>query len=381
MKIILIISLLLTLFGSARAQTSYDKSRLQQYYQNQEYEQAIAYLKTIQPPHDEAFLFDLGYSNYANSNYAEATKIFQQLYNRDPLLPTPQIYLALMARENRKTDSALFYYRNLTRLLPNNYRYWQSAAQLFDRKRQMDSALIYAQKAVELNPTSGSVVFDLADYLGTVKRNKEKEVLIDKFLSRDSGYKPIIGQKVEACFDTQQYEQAIKWGKRYKLLEGRYPKTYEQLLYSYLNNAMPDSVVNLYGWLNEQGLKTESAAYGAALAYTALKKYALSDSLLDECIKFNIQELATTYYSAKADNSIALKNYSRAASYYDTSYYIFHNPQDLFQAGRVYDANQNNRAKATSYYKRYLQAQPKPKTNNQESIHEYVTEYLKSQKK
>lgn len=366
------------------AQDLYDPLQVLTFCKNQDYEQALRYLNAVPAPEQEQYLFDLGYVHYMNDQFTEARSAFTRLYQKNPQLPAPQAYLARLSNMKGDHDSALFYYKNLTQLLPEQYKYWHYAATVWARLKQPDSALAYIRKSYALRPQAGKVAYDYATYLNNAKQKKEAEAIVDRFLLSDTSYLPIIGKKVDLCFSTGRYNEAINWGERMRAcdpLPADHWGSYINLLYSYLNLKQPDSVLSVYSWLELEGIGGESAAYGAALAHAMKKNYATSDSLLTECIAFNIQEMAATYLRAKADNALAVKNYNKAVALYDTSYYIFKEPLDLFQAGRVFDSQLQNRSRATGYYKRFLRARPVPKTDEEENITGYIKAFLNPPKK
>ncbi|MBO9619446.1 MAG: hypothetical protein J7539_10465 [Niabella sp.] len=385
MKALYISSLLITkLFGTfcfSWGQAGYNRAKLDEYYQNQDYEQALAYLQSIVPADTNEYLFDLGYVTYMNGHAKEARAIFTTLYHKDSSSCAPQIYLALLFEQNRIYDSALFYYQNLTRLLPKNYKYWQAGARQWARLNYTDSAVAYAQKSYQLNPASGSVVYDLATYLKIQKRKAEAEQLVDVFLKQDTTYDPVIGQKVAFCFTAKRYPEAIRWGKLYQRREADFPTPYVNLLYSYLNVNDPDGAISLYKWMELKNMIAESIAYGAALAYAAKKNYKTSDSLLSVCLKLNIQEPAVTYLRAKGANATSMKNYKQAATYYDTAYYMFHDPVDLYLAGNIFDKYLRDTAKATIYYRKFQFACTTPKSPDEVSISQYIKEFLSTRKR
>ncbi|MCF3109701.1 hypothetical protein LL912_13050 [Niabella sp. CC-SYL272] len=368
----------------AGAQNSYDPLKVLGFCKDQDYDQALLYLNAVPAPENEQYLFDLGYVHYLSDHAPEAKAAFLKLYEKNPNLQSPQLYLARLYDQAGAEQTALLHYKNLVALDPGNYKYWHFASGEWLKLKQPDSALAYIRKSYTLKPTAGRVVYELCTLLDNVKQKQEAEQVADRFLQSDTSYFPVMGKKVELCFDAGRYHEAITWGERLRIRNVApisLSNAYIHLLYSYLNVKQPDSALSVYNWLQLQHANNESATYGAALAHAMKKNYTISDSLLTECIAFNIQEMAATYLTAKAANAIAVKDYNRAIALYDTSYYIFKNPLDLFQAGRIFDHYLKSRERATGYYKRYLRQQPQPTTNEEENISRYIREFLNPQKK
>ncbi|ANH82595.1 hypothetical protein A8C56_17885 [Niabella ginsenosidivorans] len=90
--------------------------------------------------------------------------------------------------------------------------------------------------------------------------------------------------------------------------------------------------------------------------------------------------MATTYLRAKGSNAEAVKNYKAAIALYDTSYYIFRDPLDLFLSGREYDLHLKNCARATSYYRKFLTVRPEPLNPDETRITRYIKEFLAPEK-
>lgn len=368
----------------AGAQSGYDPLKVLAFCRNQDYEQALRYLNAIPDPENEQYLFDLGYVYYMNDHAGEAQSAFLKLHQKNPKLQSPQVYLAMLYDQAGDEYAALQHYKNLIALDSANFKYWHYAAGEWSKLKQPDSAIFYIRKSYTLNPTAGRVVYDLCTYLDNARQKKEAEQLVDRFLGSDTSYFPLMGKKVDLCFSAGRYAEAITWGERLRTRNAapvNLSAPYIHLLYSYLNLKQPDSVLSIYNWLQLQGVNGESATYGAALAYAMKKNYIISDSLLTECISYNIQEMAATYFRAKADNAVAVKNYSQAIAQYDTSFYIFKNPVDLFQAGRISDNYLKNRMQATGYYKKFLRSRPTPKTDDEAAITRYIKDFLNPQKK
>ncbi|ULT43382.1 hypothetical protein KRR40_08015 [Niabella defluvii] len=80
-----------------------------------------------------------------------------------------------------------------------------------------------------------------------------------------------------------------------------------------------------------------------------------SNLLLDECLQQNLLPQAKAYFRGKADNYEKIKDFKKAITFYDTSYFIFQDPYDLYYKARVYDANLNNKQQALFFTKDLLQ--------------------------
>ncbi|MCH5600713.1 tetratricopeptide repeat protein [Niabella ginsengisoli] len=198
-------------------------------------------------------------------------------------------------------------------------------------------------------------------------------------MQKDSSSVAVINKKISIRYKEKDYKAVIFWGEKL-LRDSVQPLSavgpYIHLAYSYLNTNKIEKSLNLCNWMNENNLSSETITYCQALCYSRQQNYTKSNELLNECIDLNIQKEAQIYFRAKADNYALMKNYTTAVREMDTSYYIFHDPIDLYLAGKVYD-DQNNKAKASVYYKKYLSENKKPASPLEVKLENYMKEYLK----
>ena len=364
----------------ALAQQPYDRSPLTIFYQNQEYEQAINYLKSL-PAGKETLQYkaDLGYAYFMDENFTASRAEYSGIYQQQPTHKQANIYLAQLFDMMMEADSALFYYRHLTQLQPDNYRYWQNAARLFTQLKDLDSALVYIKKSNAINPRAGKVLVQYVNLLIQVKRPAPIDTLLNQFLSRDSSNKDVIAKRMDYSFNKPKpdYRTVIFWGERLLKDSADVVLPYVNLAYSYLNTDSVDKSIALCEWMLLNGKGGEQFLYCAALGYARKKNYTRSNELLDECIALNIQKEAVRYLNAKSDNYEEMKQYQMAVNYHDTAYYIFHSPFDLYYAGRLNDKYLKNKTKATAYYKQFMDKRRPSRNEGEERVVDYIKDYLK----
>lgn len=363
---------------SSFGQNSYDRNQLSLFYQNQEFDKAINYLQANSPVQDNSqYNADLGYAFFMDDQLELSKKEFEAVYQQQPENRQANLYLAQLFSLKKMPDSALFYYRNLTRLQPENYRFWQRSAQLFNELNEFDSSLIYIEKAYTINPGSGRVTVQYTDQLIRHKQNDKAEILLNNFLVNDSSNQDVMIKRIDLSFKKPDYSTAIFWGERLLNDSADVVMPYVNLAYSYLNTDSLNKCIAISEWLMDNNKATQSVLYCAALAYSKKREYKKSNELLDACLALSIQKDAIGYFNAKSDNFEAMKQYQKAISYYDTSYYFFQSPPDLYYKGRIYDKYLRNKAKAKLYYQRFIDKRKNPRNSGEVKVFDYIREYLK----
>jgi len=377
--VILLFSLLIKTGITAQNSSETDRSKLLQFYQNEDYTGAINWLLSNSTGIKDRIQYnnDLGYSFIMDDRPDEALELFKQTYQLQPSNVMASLYLARIYTSRKEPDSALFYYKNLLFYQPLNYRFWQKAGSIFYEKNTLDSAVYYFKKAYAFNPHSGPVTIQLADAWIKQKQMPLADSLLRIFLANDSSVKEVIAKRIDISYKLADYATVIKWGEKLWSDSVDLMLPYINLAWSYLTVDSIGKCISLAEWLMGQNKNSQSLNYCAALAYAKKKEYEKSNTLLDECLKQSIQDDAILYFNAKSDNYEELKKYKEAMLYYDTSYYIFQSPLDLYYKGRLYDKYFNNRAKASFYYKQFIDKRKNPRNSGEKRVFDYINAYLK----
>jgi|GEM_PF-778696 len=362
---------------SCISQQSYDRTRLTDFFQSDDYESAVNWLNSLNDlAGNLIYQSDLAYALYMNGSYEQAKTAFFPVIASEPGNLKANLYLARANEGLERPDSALFYYLQLTRLMPRNYRYWQKSTQLYTDMAAYDSALQCVHAGYGFNPGSPALAVQYANALVRLKKADRADSLISAFLLRDTTSKEVIAKKIDLVSKKPDHKQVIFWGE--KLLRDSADLTvpFVSLAYSYLNSDSIDRSIYVCEWLISKNKAISPVLYCAALAYAKKKDFITSNEYLDKCLGLSIQKEATQYFNAKSDNYEEMKQYKTAANYHDTSYYIFQTPLDLYYAGRLYDKYLNNPSKAAAYYKQFLAKRKRPATADEMRIFEYINAYL-----
>jgi tetratricopeptide (TPR) repeat protein len=372
----IIVNLFFTLHLSA--QTGYDRNKLIAFYQDQEYGRAIEYLLPFDAtaPDRVQFYNDLGYSYFMNEQPDEALRAFMTVYQLQPSNTLANLYAAQIWAGRKEADSTLFYYKNLIGYQPSNYRFWQKAGQVFNTRGNYDSARSYYQHGYQLNPRSASLVVQYCDVLLRLRDLKRADTILQRFLAIDSTNREVIAKRIDLSFRQDRHAMVIYWGEKLWKDSADVSAPYIHLAFSYLAVDSLDKCISISEWMMLMNKANQALVYCASQAYAKKKNFARSNELLDDCLKMTVQAEAVRYLNAKSDNYEAMKQYNQAVAYYDTSYYIFKTPADLYYAGRLYDKYLNNKVKARQYYQQFLDKAKAPKNSGEKIVFDYVKEYL-----
>ncbi|WP_114792052.1 hypothetical protein U0035_09380 [Niabella yanshanensis] len=367
--------LFLCCYFSSFSMTSNDS--LQYFLQIRDYDNAIEWLLAHEPEgYSRNHYLTLGYCYYMNNQERQALQPYQKVYDQESHELQANLYLGLINQQIREYGRALLFFRNLTILYPSNYKYWLYTASVFQSLQFSDSSFFYSEKAYIINPKASDAALRYCHALLLSQKRNEAIKVINDFLKSDSTKPEIISQKINFSDYDKKHKEVIFWGERLLRDSVKSARPLTSLAYAYLNTEQPDKCLELYKWMEKESIGNESLTYCASQAYAQRKDYVASNRLLDECLAQNIMRPAITYFRSKADNYENVKQYKKAIAQYDSSYYIFHSPFDLYYKGRVYDIFLNDKKQASVFYKKFLAEKQKPETPLEEKLFHYIGEYL-----
>jgi tetratricopeptide (TPR) repeat protein len=350
----------------------YDRVAVLNYIQNQEYDDAIAYLAPILKADsgNSALLGYAGYAYFETEDYRGAGACYRHLLELDSNNIPALHYLLLISMNDHPAES-MDYARRLVQLQKGRPQWWRMQAELFARISQRDSALLYYNRAYAMAPNDVRTIAGLADLLMENKDFDRVDSVIDAALDRDSLNPTLNKLAVRAAYLSKQYPRAVVPGERLVRLEELSSQALTSLALSYYElKAYPDCI-RVCEHMIDLGLTQESVFYYESRAWTKLGQYRTSDSLLQIALKMAIEPTAEWYYFDLAANHEALKEYREAVANYDTAYYLFRDPTVLYTCGRICETEVHDLARARRYYLRYL-AVAQPKTAAEREAVEYV---------
>jgi len=198
------------------AKTSlYDRVAVLNYIQNQEYEEAIAYLGPILQADsgNSGLLGYAGYAYYMNEDYRSSGACYRRLLGIDSNNIPALHYLLLMDMSDHPAD-ALGYASRLVRLQYDRASWWRMSGELLARMNQRDSAMICYDQAYALAPRDVRTIAGLADLLMGSKAFDRVDTMLNAAMALDSLNPTLNKLTVRSAYLSQHYARAIDPGER-----------------------------------------------------------------------------------------------------------------------------------------------------------------------
>jgi tetratricopeptide (TPR) repeat protein len=350
----------------------YDRVTVLNYLQNQEFDEAIAYLAPILQADsgNTGLLGYAGYAYYMNDEPNAAAACYGRLLRIDSN-NIPALHYLLLIDMNDRPVEAMTYGSRLLQLEYTRAVWWRIMGELCARTNQRDSAMICYDQAYALAPGDVRTIAGLADLLLGTKAYDRVDSMLAMAAVRDSMNVTVQKLQVRSAYLSSQYAQAIVPGER--LVRSGEPAvqalTWLALSYYYLKQY-PDCI-RVCEHMLDLGLTQEAVFYYEARAQAKLHQYRVSDSLLTIARGMAISPTAEWYFDDLGNNHESMKEYASAVANYDSSYYLFKDPLLLYSCGRICETELHDMARARRYYVRYL-AVAKPKTEEEKKALAYV---------
>lgn len=350
-----------------------DKSRVMDFFQNQEFAEAIDYLSpSIQADSGNINLLGwAGYAYYMSDKTREAGDCFRRVVAVDSTNLSALHYLVLLELGEAGGGLALKYAQRLLVLQPKRALWWRTAGDCWRRRNQSDSALLYFDSAYALAPGDGKTVAGLADVLIDKKQNARADTLLDYALINDSLNVTLLKLRLRSAYQERDFAAVLLPGERLVRLEDPSVVSLTWLALSYYELKQYGDCIRICEHMLDMGLQLESVYYYEARAFAKRKEYPRSNELLTIALSKAISNTAEWYFDARGDNDEALKDYKSALANNDSAYYLFKDPITLYNCGRLCETGLHNVRMAGQYYRRYLAA-AHPKSEPEKKADAYV---------
>ncbi|HUB59611.1 MAG TPA: hypothetical protein VL978_02850 [Puia sp.] len=350
----------------------YDRVAVLNYLQNQEYDEAVAYLAPIlrADSGNASLLGYAGFAYYMTEDYRSSGACYRRVLALDPN-NIPALHYLLLMSVNEHPAEAMTYAGRLVELQKGKGAWWRMMGELYGRMNQRDSALAYYRRAYALGPGDVRTIAGLADLLIESKDFAAVDTMVDAAMQQDSLNPTLNKLAVRAAYLSQRYERAIEPGERLVRADEPSVQALTWLALSYYElKAFPDCI-RVCEHMLDLGLTEEAVYYYESRAWTKVGEYRRSDSLLQIALKMAISPTAEWYYFDLAANHESLHEHREAVANYDTAYYLFRDPTVLYTCGRICETEIHDLARARRYYLRYL-AVAKPKTKEEREAVAYI---------
>lgn len=366
-KLLLFIFLLISAqFSNAQSKSTLDKDKVLDYFQNQQYAEAAAYLQGIYKENSTSpkELNQLAYAYLMAGKLPEAEKNYLKLYSQKPNDPALLLNLANINTRRGNTDKAKGYLQEILKTDSTNFNAIKQMAFLSKEDRDTSARINYLKKANVLNPTDADVVSDLSELYFKQNAFQKAEEILEPALNADSSNLQLLKLRMPINIASKKYKEAVQTGETLLSYGDSSSFVLNNLAKSHFLLLQYQPALNYYLKINKDTEDQEMLFYNISLSYRGIKDYKNAVLYLQKTIKEAISPKTASYYGLLGDSFENINKNEEANTVYKRGLLFENNGNLYYNIALLYETKLNDKKNAISYYNQYLktidpQAQPK----------------------
>jgi tetratricopeptide (TPR) repeat protein len=172
-----LISFMLIQYSFVEA-AEYNRAIVAQYLEEQSYHSLLELVENIpNEEHDNYLLNAAGYAAFQSALYDQSAAYYYRSVQKDSSNVQANLYLGVIKKQQKKFQEALFYYKRLLGIRPNQARFLKNVADCYAGLKNDDSQTVYLTKAYSVAPKDLNIAYSFAEALYTQK-NIQKPTLL-----------------------------------------------------------------------------------------------------------------------------------------------------------------------------------------------------------
>lgn len=347
--------------------TKANDALLLEYYQDQRFDDALAYLKKTypEPVAESKTLARLAYTSQMAGKLADAEVYYKRIYENDSTNIALLYSLGNINLRRGNNIRSLFYFKKILQQDTANLNVYKQLATLSYNMGDLTADITYLQKANKLNPVDPDVAADLATVYITQKVYPRADTVISMALAADSTNLLLVHQKALIDYRLEKYPQTIKLCQQLTLGGAGASDVINMLGGSYFMIKRYKDCLSTFETLEQNKTATETSYYYMAMSHKELGEQEEAILYLNKAIKEAISSNVDSYYSEMGDSYDKLHQLKKAVNAYQKSLLYDNKPViTYYLLANLYDSELRNKTNAIKYYKKYIKVNPPRKQNS-----------------
>lgn len=323
------------------------------YYQNQRFAEAAAYLKSVytEPVNDMRALSRLAYTSQMAGKLSGAEVYYQRILNTDSTNTGILYNLAALNQRRGNNSKAEVYYKKILLKDTTNFQVYKQLATISHNKADIISKLVCLQKANKIDSVDFDVASDLSDLYVTLKQLPQAEKVLNIAIAADPENVVLLQSLLKLTYAQKKWIQVIKTGEQLLALGDDTQRL--KLGMAYYNTK--NYICGLETLLPiPEDNQNESSSYFIAVCYKQLKDQKTAIIYFKKAIVLSISETTDTYYNEMADSYQMLEQYKTAEAMFKKGLLYDQKPMTYYAMATLYDSKLKQPKNALLYYKKYL---------------------------
>ena len=347
-------------FCYGQNQQKHNDATLLDYYQAHRYTDAFNYLQSTynQPVDDVKINSLLAYTAQMSGRLPQAESYYLRILQHDSTNITVLYNLGNLNIRRGNNRQAEYYYKKILSADSTNFNVYRQLSTLAKNNGDIAAAIIYLQRANQINPVDADVAYDLADYYLALNQPNAADAAVSTALQADTGNLLLVLAKAKICYQLDKADETVALCKTLVDAGDLSYKVISMLAISHFALKQYPECITVFSTLSNTDTHTEASWYYTAMSYKALKNYKEAIKAFNHALEKAISPSTDSYYAEKADvyekrgmPKTAAANYLKALEYNQR-------PITLYLLATLYDDKIKANTNALRYYKRYLATRP-----------------------
>lgn len=360
-KNILFLLFLLPLALQAQKKSIPDPAKLTEYYENQQYTDAVNYLKDFykEDVKEVKIWRQLAYSYLMAGDLSNANKIYINLYALEPKNTALLYNLATVNLKRGNFEKAREYYKAILSIDSVNFSASKQLALLSQkdldyRAVNQDNQLKYLIQANKLDSADADIAFMLSEAYFKFNNFKKADEVLKPAIQADSANLHLLKIKLPVAKALKQYPEAIQTGLKLLSSGDSSAFTLNHLANSYFD--LLDYKNALYYFLKIKGddINNEQLTYSIALCYRGLKDAKNGVKFFNKTINESISPKTASYYGLLGEAYESNHQNDEALAAYKRGLLFENNGSLYYNIALLYENKLNDKKNAINNYNLYL---------------------------
>lgn len=356
-QIIFIFFALFSLSAVSQTAGKPDREKLLELYQSQRYLDAAQYLQQVYPQGTDNIkeLSEIAYANLMANRLPEAESHYLKILETDSANTAVLMNLANINAKRMNNEKAMGFYGNVLKLDSTNFIVYKRMAALVGGDiRQTVKKIRLLEKANQLNPSDGEVVFDLSELYFKLMQFSKAEKILDTALRIDTANIQLWKMVMPVSMGLKKYEDAIVAGQKAFALGDTSVFVLNNMGKSHFLLNQYQQSLDYFLKIKGESSQSEALYLNISRCYRGLNDYKNAIKYLEMAIKEGISPEIANYYGLIGDAYEKLNMNNEANVAYKKGLNFDNNGSLLYNIALVYETKLNDKKTAINYYNQYL---------------------------
>jgi tetratricopeptide (TPR) repeat protein len=338
-----------------------DPVKLTEYYENQQYTDAVNYLQNFYKEDGKEVKIwrPLAYCYMMAGDLSSAEQIYLNLYALEPKNTALLYNLGTVNLKRGNFDKAGNYFREILSIDSANFDANKQLALLSQKNLNYEAGksedqLKYLIRSNKLNPGDPEIAATLSEAYFKFNSFSKADEVLKPAIQADSANLHLLRIKLPVARALKQYLEAIRTGLKLLSFGDSSTLTLNHLAKSYFDLLDYKNALNYFLRIKGEDTNNENLSYSIALCYRGLRDAKNGVKFFNKTVTEGISPKTASYYGLLGEAYESNHQNDEALSAYKRGLLFENNGSLYYNIALLYENKLNDKKNAVTYYNLYL---------------------------